>query len=58
LVEYNLIIFSYYFKASKKRFWVSHLKLAESREIDLNKYVQSILKLPTQVFSIIKLELK
>lgn len=35
--------------ASKKPFWVSHLKLAESREIELNSYVQRILKLPTQI---------
>lgn len=42
-------IFFIFFKASKKPFWVSHLKLAESREIELNSYVQRILKLPTQV---------
>lgn len=35
--------------ASKKPFWVSHLKLAESREIELNSYVQRVLKLPTKV---------
>lgn len=35
--------------ASKKPFWVSHLKFAESREIELNSYVQRVLKLPTKV---------
>lgn len=34
---------------SKKPFWVSHLKMAESREIELNSYVQRILKLPTKI---------
>jgi len=35
--------------SAKKHFWVSQLKLAESREIDLNNYVQCILKLPTKI---------
>ena len=35
--------------AAKKPFWVSQLKLAESREIELNNYVQRLLKLPTKV---------
>jgi len=35
--------------AAKKPFWVSQLKLAESREIELNNYVQRILKLPTEI---------
>lgn len=34
---------------SKKRFWISSLKQAELREIELNKYVQRILKLPTHI---------
>jgi len=34
---------------AKKRFWMSQLKLAESREIELNNYVQHLLKLPTNI---------
>lgn len=34
---------------SKKSFWVSHLKHAESREIELDSYVQRLLKLPTKI---------
>jgi len=33
----------------KKPFWMSSLKLAESREIQLNGYVQRLLKLPVHV---------
>lgn len=35
--------------SSRKPFWVSHLKLAESRETELNTYVQRLLKLPTKI---------
>lgn len=35
--------------ASKKRFWVSQLKLAEVRETELNNYVQRLLKLPSHI---------
>ncbi len=33
----------------KKPFWVNHLKLAELREIELNSYVQRLIKLPIHV---------
>jgi hypothetical protein len=35
--------------AIKKPFWISHLKLAESREIELNNYVQRVIKLPMKI---------
>lgn len=35
--------------ANKKPFWMSHLKLAESREIELNTYVQRVIKLPIKI---------
>lgn len=35
--------------AAKKSFWIGHLKHAEAREIELNDYVQRLLKLPTKV---------
>lgn len=33
----------------KKRFWISNVKLAELREVELNTYVQQLLKLPTKI---------
>lgn len=35
--------------SQKKPFWMSNMKLAESREIQLNAYVQRLLKLPLHV---------
>ncbi|CAF1078946.1 unnamed protein product [Brachionus calyciflorus] len=47
LFKTNLILPS--LPATKKRFWISDLKMAEIRETELNKYVQRLLKLPTQI---------
>lgn len=35
--------------SGRKPFWVSHLKMAETRETALNSYVERLLKLPTKV---------
>jgi hypothetical protein len=43
--EFSLPVLS----AKRKPFWISHLKLAESREIELNKYVQQLFKLPIKI---------
>ena len=48
-IRLKLIFCFVFISANKKPFWVSHLKLAESREIELNSYVQRLLKLPTKV---------
>lgn len=34
---------------TKKRFWISNLKLAELRETELDNYVQRLLKLPSHI---------
>lgn len=48
LIKYCFYILFYYYKG-KKPFWINHLKLAELREIELNSYVQRLIKLPIQV---------
>lgn len=49
IITKSIQILYLFLQANKKPFWRSHLKLAESREIELNTYVQRILKLPTKV---------
>ena len=35
--------------SARRPFWVSHLRMAETRETGLNQYVERLLKLPTKV---------